>query len=96
MFISALANALVSLGGGYLVGTPGRGQYYQDPSQKAMEEATRSVQQDTKTIIGRELKRGPSITRDPNRKGERWCTIQMLKNVQFSEKPQVVKQTKGD
>ena len=89
---AAAINAVISLGGGYVTGTPGRGQFYQDPAQVAAKEAAASVQQDAKTVVTRELKRGPSITRDPNRKGERFCTIQILKNIQFSERPLVVKQ----
>jgi hypothetical protein len=88
----AVINALVNLGGGYVTGTPGRGQYYQDPAQRAAQDAAQSIQQDTRTVVTRELKRGPTITRDPNRPGERFCTIQMLKNIQFSERPVVVKQ----
>jgi Type IV secretory pathway, VirB10 components len=88
---AAAINALINLGGGYLTGTPGRGQYYQDPAQKAMQEAAQSAQQDARTVVTRELKRGPTITRDPNRAGERFCTIQMLKNIQFSSHPLVVK-----
>jgi type IV secretory pathway VirB10-like protein len=91
VFLSAAANALVSLGGGYLAGTPGRNQFYQDPAQRSLEEASRSIQQDTKSVIGRELKRGPTITRDPSRKGERFCTIQMLKNIQFGATPPIIK-----
>ena len=81
---AAAVNALVNLGGGYLTGTPGRGEFYLDPAQNAAREAGQSIQQDTKTIVTRELKRGPTITRDPHRTGERFCTIQILKNLQFS------------
>ena len=91
LFAGAVANALVSLGGGYITGTPGKNQYYQDPAQQAMAEGARSFQQDAKTVITRETKRPPTITRDPKRKDERFCTIQMLKNLQFSDFATVVK-----
>lgn len=89
---AAAINALINLGGGYVTGTPGRGEFYMDPAQRAAQEAAQSAQQDARAVVARELKRGPSITRDPNRKGERFCTIQILKNIQFSARPVVVKQ----
>lgn len=92
LLAAAGINALVSLGGGYLAGTPGSGQFYLDPAQRAMQEAGQSVQQDVKTVVSRSLKRGPTITRDPTREGERFCTIQLLKNMQFSDRPLMVKQ----
>jgi type IV secretion system protein VirB10 len=78
-------SALLNIGIKSAAGTPGRGQYYQDPVQSATQDIGQSVQRDAQSIVDRELRIPPTITV----KSGTFCTIGLLENVTFSKKPVV-------
>lgn len=89
-------NAVLNLGLGYAVGTPGRGQYYQDPAQEAARDAGQSVARDVNSYTNQVLKRPPTITvtvkdKDGKALTPVFVTIQFLKNIQFKEEATIVR-----
>lgn len=86
LLLAAGINAVMNIGLGYAAGTPGRGQYYQDPAQQAVQDAGRSVANDVNSFSRQVLKRPPTIEVDAkNRKKPKIVTIEFLKNIQLRE-----------
>jgi type IV secretory pathway VirB10-like protein len=86
LLLSVAINALLSLGTQSLAGTPGRGQFYQDPAQQAAQEVSRSTAQDVRRITEAQLKVPPTVEIAAGTV----CLLQLDENVTFSRKAVVV------
>jgi type IV secretory pathway VirB10-like protein len=80
-------NAVLSLGLSAMAGTPGPGQYYQNPAQRAAQEAAQSGTNDVRSITQAQLKVPPTLFKEHGAH----VTIHMMKNVTFSRRPLVVR-----
>lgn len=87
LILAAGLSAVLNIGVQTAAGTPGRGQYYQDPVQSAASDATKDIQSSAKSIIDRQLKVPPTITRA---KGT-FATIKLTENYQFNHEPTLAK-----
>jgi type IV secretory pathway VirB10-like protein len=87
LLYAAGINAIMSLGSNSLAGTPGGGQYYQNPAQQSARDASQSVQNDVKSLTQAQLKVPPTITK---KKGE-IVTIQVDENVTFNRRAKVIR-----
>jgi len=85
--VAALINLGTSLGLNSIGGTPGRGEFYQDPVQQAGREAAQSATNDVRKLSEAQLKVPPTITKPAGALVE----IQLLDNVTFIREPLVVK-----
>mgnify|MGYP001459836709 CR=1 FL=1 len=79
-------NALLTLGTQGLAGTPGRGQYFENPAQVAARDVTSSTSRDIRTITDAQLRVPPTVEIDAGTV----CLVQLDENVQFSKQPVVV------
>jgi type IV secretory pathway VirB10-like protein len=84
-------NAVLNLGLGYAVGTPGRGEHYEDPAQRAVTDASRSVAQDANSYSRQVLRRPPTITVDAENEKRKFVTISLLENIQLHRPPAVAR-----
>jgi type IV secretion system protein VirB10 len=80
-------SAVLNIGAQSIAGTPGRGEFYENPAQSAARDLGHSVQRDAQPIIERELKLPPTITVKP----QTLCSVSLLENVQFNRPPVVVR-----
>jgi type IV secretion system protein VirB10 len=87
LLAAAGINALISLGGNSLAGTPGNGQFYQTPIQQSIKETSASISRDAQKLVEAQLKIPPTITKSA---GE-FVTIQLEENITFSRRPVVVR-----
>lgn len=79
-------NALLSLGTQSLAGTPGRGQFFENPAQQAARDISQSTSQDIRKITDAQLKVPPTIE---IRAGTS-CLVQLDENITFSKKAVIV------
>jgi type IV secretory pathway VirB10-like protein len=84
--LAAVLNAALSLGSASLAGTPGRGQYYENPAQSAARQGAESFSSDMRGIVQQQLKVPPTI----DIKAGTVCLVQLDENVTFSKKPVLV------
>jgi type IV secretory pathway VirB10-like protein len=86
-------NAVMNIGLGYASGTPGRGQYYQDPSQRAAQDMGQSVARDVNEYTRQVLKRPPTIEVDAQKKDKHgtplpvYVTVSLVDNIQLNRAP---------
>jgi type IV secretory pathway VirB10-like protein len=85
-------NAFMNIGLGYATGTPGRGQFYQDPAQRAAQDAGQSVARDVNEYTRQVLKRPPTIEVDAHKQGTpAMVTIFLTENIQLNRAPTVAR-----
>lgn len=82
-------NAVLQLGVKSLAGTPGQGQYFQNPVQQAAQDAGSSAAQDIGSVVKQQLKVPPTIEKDKNK--DPFVTILLEKNLSFYRSPKIVK-----
>jgi Bacterial conjugation TrbI-like protein len=94
LLLAAGINAVMNLGLGYATGTPGAGQFYQDPAQRAAQDAGQSVARDVNEYTRQVLKRSPTIDVDAHPKKAKdipIVTIFLTENLQLNHAPVVAK-----
>jgi type IV secretory pathway VirB10-like protein len=85
-------NAFMNIGLGYATGTPGRGQFYQDPAQRAAQDAGQSVARDVNEYTRQVLKRPPTIEVDAQKKDKPvYVTIALTENIQLNRAPMIAR-----
>jgi type IV secretion system protein TrbI len=80
-------SALLNIGARTAAGTPGPGQYFQNPLQQGVADLSQSVQRDAQSVIDRELRIPPTITIPAGT----FCTISLLENIQLNRPPLVAR-----
>jgi type IV secretory pathway VirB10-like protein len=85
--VAALINLGLNVGLNSIGGTPGRGQFFEDPVQQAGQDAARSASADVRKLTEAQLKVPPTITKAAGELVE----IQLLENVTFVREPIVVR-----
>jgi type IV secretory pathway VirB10-like protein len=89
LFMATGINAVLQLGVKGLAGTPGQGQYFQNPVQSAAQEAGQSAANDIGNVVKQQLKVPPTIEKDRNK--DPFVTILLEKNLSFYRSPKIVK-----
>jgi len=90
-------NAVLNIGLGYAVGTPGRGQFYMDPAQSAAQQAGQSVAQDVNSYTRQVFKVPPTIEVDAHKKDKYgnpvpvYVTLSLLENIQMNRAPAIAR-----
>jgi type IV secretory pathway VirB10-like protein len=90
-------NAIMQLGLSNAGGTPGRGQYYQNPTQDALQQAGQSVAQDVNSYTKQVLKVPPTIEVDAHKKRKDGTpqpvlvSISLLDNIQLNREPVIAR-----
>jgi type IV secretory pathway VirB10-like protein len=87
LFLAAGISAILNIGVQSVAGTPGAGQFYQNPAQAAAGDMGRSVQRDAQSVVDRELRIPPTLTLPSGTV----CTINLQENITFSRRPVVVR-----
>jgi len=85
ILLAAGINALISLGGNSLAGTPSG--FYANPVQQSIREVSQSVSQDARSIVQKQLQVSPVITIP----AQTVVSIVLSENVQFNRAPLVIK-----
>jgi type IV secretion system protein VirB10 len=80
-------SAILNIGVRQAAGTPGRGEFFQNPLQEAARDVGQSVQQSATDVLGRELKVPPTITIAAGTP----ITVDLLENIQFNRPPHVAR-----
>jgi len=88
--LSVAINAVLQLGVKGLAGTPGQGQYYQNPVQQAAQESASSAAQSINGMAQKQLNVPPTIEKDAHGK-DPFVTILLEKNLSFYRTPKIVK-----
>ena len=84
-------NAVLNLGLNAAAGTPGQNQFYQNPVQKAAEDAGQSVARDVNEYSRQVLRRPPTIEVSKDDPKYYNVTIELEENLMFHHKPTVIR-----
>jgi len=76
-------SAILNIGVRTATGTPGAGQFFQNPIQQTGADIGQAVQRDTQSIIDRELRVPPTVTIPAGT----FCTINLTENITFARPP---------
>jgi type IV secretion system protein VirB10 len=80
-------SAILNIGVRAAAGTPGAGNFFQNPAQQAAGDIGQSVQRDAQSVVDRELRVPPTGERAAGTA----CVVHALENITFSRRPVVVR-----